>query len=345
VADPDKVSAVLIVKNEAKVVGRCIKSLKGLDEVLVLDTGSTDGSQEICRKLGAKVFHGKMKEPFHFANARNAALERAKYDWVLTIDADEVLKKGSVEAIRQAVNTPWNSAYSGTHLNYPPDAKKKDEWKSPPLSTTRLLLFQKKCWVWRFRIHEKLFSKTPKPRTAKAAGLVVEHRPKGSRQARRNQNLELLKLSRKEEPEHTFTLLQLGLEYILQEAWGHAIEPLTEYINTGKCEGFLGLAAAQMHLARALARSGDLQSAMNTFVAARGNTPGRREPLYWAAVELIHAGMLPDAAQWLEDALKMPPRHTPSFLLYSAAVQGTLIEDTLRECRRMMKKAESKRVS
>ncbi len=335
------IAAVLIVKDGAETIGRCIKSLEGLDDVLIYDTGSADGTPDICRKLGATVVQGPVIRPFHFANARNAALEQSKHPWALTIDADEILKEGSLEIMRTALNTPWKRGFYGTHLNYPPDARKKDE----PLPTSRVMLFEKAHWRWKWRIHERLFATSGKARTDKLSGVVIEHRPKGDRLTRRNQNLELLKISIKEDPSHVFALLQLGIEYSHREDWGAAIEPLAEYVRIGRCEGFLGRAAAQMHLAKALARSGDLQSSMNVFVAARENTPGRREPLYWAAVELIKVGLFPDAAWWLEEALKIAPSHTPAFPLYSGAAQGNLIKETLAECRQLMKKAEVKPVS
>ncbi len=100
-----------------------------------------------------------------------------------------------------------------------------------------------------------------------------------------------------------------------------------------------------MQLARAFARTGDLQRAMNEFVQARQEAPGRREPLYWAAEELIQARLFPDAVWWLEEALKTPKSVLPSFSLYSAQLQGTLIEDTLAECRRMMKEVDKRQAT
>lgn len=335
------VSAVLIVKNGVNTIRRCVESLGGLDEVLIYDTGSTDGTQDICRKLNATVVQAKEINPFHFANARNAAMGHAKHKWSLTIDADDVLLDGSIAAVRDALKAPSAEGYLGTHLNYPPDAMKKDT----PLPSSRVMLFKKGYWAWKWRIHERLFKTSEKARTKKQHGLMVEHRPTGDRSTRRDQNLELLKLSIKEDPDHVFAFLQLGLEHIHREEWKNAVEPLREYIRINQCEGFLGKGAARMHLGRALARSGDLQHSMDEFMAARIYAPGRREPLYWAATELIRAGYLPDALWWLEEALKLKPRETPAFSLYSAAAQGTLIEDTIRECKRMMKEVDAKRVS
>lgn len=97
------VSAVLIVKDEEKVLDRCLKSLAGCDEIVVLDTGSTDGTIEIAKGHTSNVCVTPPIEPFHFAEARNRADRLAKQDWILTIDADEVLEEGSIWAIRRAV--------------------------------------------------------------------------------------------------------------------------------------------------------------------------------------------------------------------------------------------------
>jgi glycosyltransferase involved in cell wall biosynthesis len=87
-----KVSAVIIAKNEEKKIGNCLASLKWADEVIVIDGFSTDKTVEIARAHGARVvqhaFTGK------FADDRNLGLKEAKYDWVLAIDADDVIDSG-----------------------------------------------------------------------------------------------------------------------------------------------------------------------------------------------------------------------------------------------------------
>ena len=83
-------AAALIVKNEAAVLGACLESIKGVvDEIIVVDTGSTDESVEIARRHGAIVH----EHPWtgDFSEARNEGLERATCDWILYIDADERL--------------------------------------------------------------------------------------------------------------------------------------------------------------------------------------------------------------------------------------------------------------
>ena len=82
------VSAAMIVKNEERVLAGCLDSLTGLvDEIVVVDTGSTDRSRDIAAEHGARVHCHAWQEDF--SAARNAALDHAVGEWILYIDADE----------------------------------------------------------------------------------------------------------------------------------------------------------------------------------------------------------------------------------------------------------------
>ncbi len=94
------VSACLIVKDEADNLPACLESLRDfVDEVVVYDTGSTDGTQEIARNLGATVLDGYWDDDF--ARARNAALEHCRGDWIAWLDADETLVCDDPTGLRQ----------------------------------------------------------------------------------------------------------------------------------------------------------------------------------------------------------------------------------------------------
>lgn len=95
-------SAVLIVKNEKDHIETVLKSLEGVDEIIVCDTGSTDNTVELARAMGAKVFEDYEWND-DFAEARNHALSHATGDWVLSIDADEKLEPGGVQKIRHII--------------------------------------------------------------------------------------------------------------------------------------------------------------------------------------------------------------------------------------------------
>ena len=85
----EKLSVVIVCKNGANVIGKTIKSFTGLtDDVLVYDNGSTDGTQEIVRQNGARIFEGEWNG---FGKTKNTANALAKYDWILSLDADEAI--------------------------------------------------------------------------------------------------------------------------------------------------------------------------------------------------------------------------------------------------------------
>lgn len=81
-----KISGIVITKNEEKMLGECLRSLSWVDELLVVDTGSTDKTVNIAHKNGATVINSKGK---NFSDWRNFGLKNAKSDWILYIDADE----------------------------------------------------------------------------------------------------------------------------------------------------------------------------------------------------------------------------------------------------------------
>lgn len=81
-----KLSAIIITKNEAENIRACIESVNWADEIIVVDSGSTDATVEICRELGALVH---LHDWPGFGMQKNRALSYAHHDWVLSIDADE----------------------------------------------------------------------------------------------------------------------------------------------------------------------------------------------------------------------------------------------------------------
>jgi len=84
-----KLSVVIVCRNEAKVIEETIKSFYGLtDDVLVYDNGSTDGTQQIVKQTQAKLFEGSWEG---FGKTKNKANALAKYDWILSLDADEAI--------------------------------------------------------------------------------------------------------------------------------------------------------------------------------------------------------------------------------------------------------------
>lgn len=96
-----KISAVLIVKNEEVMLGNCLESIKDVDEIVILDTGSTDKTRDVALKYTDKFFENEYAWNDNFAEARNFVNTKATGDWLLTIDADELLEPGGVTKIRE----------------------------------------------------------------------------------------------------------------------------------------------------------------------------------------------------------------------------------------------------
>src|SRR5580698_522069 len=107
----------MIVKDGGATLARCLKSVSSFaDRILVGDTGSTDESAEIARALGAEVIAIPWEDDF--SRARNLVLAQRKCDWILVIDADEMLDAQAGERIRTAIERPGIAAFHNWRWNY-----------------------------------------------------------------------------------------------------------------------------------------------------------------------------------------------------------------------------------
>jgi glycosyltransferase involved in cell wall biosynthesis len=97
-----KISATIIAENEERNIARAIESLRCCDEIVVVDSGSTDRTIEIAAKLGARVVESPWRG---FAEQKNFASEQAAHDWILSIDADESLSEALEAEIWQIKKT------------------------------------------------------------------------------------------------------------------------------------------------------------------------------------------------------------------------------------------------
>ena len=96
------VSLCMMVKNEEEMLPRCLDSVKSwVDEIIIVDTGSTDMTVEIAKCYDAKVYHHPWENDF--SKHRNQSISYAAGDWILIMDADEVLRSGDGHLIREAI--------------------------------------------------------------------------------------------------------------------------------------------------------------------------------------------------------------------------------------------------
>ena len=108
-----KISFCLITLNEEENLNRCLKSIAGLaDEIVVVDSGSRDRTEAIARNHGARFVH---QDWLGYVGQKNHVLSLASHDWVFSIDADEELSpqlRAEVEAIRSVATEPSGAGYS-----------------------------------------------------------------------------------------------------------------------------------------------------------------------------------------------------------------------------------------
>lgn len=112
-----KISAAIITLDEEENLGRCLASLRGIaDEAIVVDSGSTDGTERIAREAGAAF----VAQPWlGYGPQKNLAVDRAAHEWVLSLDADEALSDAlRASLLRLKAEGPRADAYEVSRLNW-----------------------------------------------------------------------------------------------------------------------------------------------------------------------------------------------------------------------------------
>lgn len=107
-------SAVIIAKNAARQLPECLESLAFCDEILVVDSGSDDGTVALAQSRGARVIEAEWRG---FGPQKRYAVEQAAHDWVLCVDADERVSPELRSAIERALAAPANAAYRFPRCN------------------------------------------------------------------------------------------------------------------------------------------------------------------------------------------------------------------------------------
>ena len=111
------ISLAMIVKNEESTIAHCLETVKPIvDEIVVIDTGSTDKTIEIAKEFGASVHQFQWCDDF--SAARNESLKHCSGEWVIIIDADEAIDPLDYEKIRNACLNPFADGYQLIHRDY-----------------------------------------------------------------------------------------------------------------------------------------------------------------------------------------------------------------------------------
>jgi len=209
-----RLSLCMIVRDEQQMLPRCLGSIvDAVDEIVVVDTGSSDATVEIARSFGARVIEREWTGSF--AEARNVSFDAASGDWVMYLDADEMLVREDVTLLRSLTGRTWREAFYLYQTHYT-----GDEEDGTAVTHNALRVFRNRR-EYRFegRLHEQIAPCLPGylPERIEATSVRIEHFGYVSavRDAREKsaRNIELLRLQQAESEPTPFMHFNIGCEY------------------------------------------------------------------------------------------------------------------------------------
>ena len=204
-----KIAVYSIALNEIKHVERYMKACEGADYVVVADTGSTDGTAEKLRELGATVYDISIK-PWRFDDARNAALALvpADADVCVVLDLDEVPQPGFFDKVRKGwkkdATFGWITMDTG------------QTWQRDRLHTRH-------GYHWKYPCHEiQIYYGNEPIKAVNVLDAVIKHEPDSSKS--RSQYLTVLQLAVKEYPDDPRMWTYMCREYYFHQKWQDVID-------------------------------------------------------------------------------------------------------------------------
>ena len=331
------IGAVIIARDEEGSLPRCLDSLRDLDEVVVYDTGSTDRTLAIAKRLGAVAIQGEAEVPFHFANARNRAQLHATTPWSIAVDCDEVLHKGSVKALRRAIAS--NPEANAFHVTLEFQAREEGHI----ISQDALRVWKASEFTWRHRVHNLLVPKGV-PSYGYCLEARVRHLPSGARRELRNsQSLKLMKLAIAEDPTHFRLHRHLALAYHDQEEYRECVQSIYRYLNSEHNQDLPpDISEGHSIAARALEAMGLCSEAVKMWDTAAEACPDRREPYWEASRSLAGDSKWPQAIERLEKLLRVPSSAKGKYHLEWEFLWGDAPREALSFCRTQLTNKEAR---
>ncbi len=264
------ISVVIITKDSADRIGRCLELLAEAPEVIVADTGSSDDTLQVAMSFGAKVC--QIPWTHDFSEARKLAQEHARHELVMRLDDDELIRgaQGLAEVMTLALSSPDGICMKRTQ----------------PTGETDMLLrvYSREKWAWHYPVHEVLRSKSGhRLRVLDAQSSWIEHHP-----SRRMRNYANMILSRMDDyAEDPYMCYMCLKELTHEKRWPEALQAFHRYNKTAGGYRWHRSEADILH-GRILKECGQLRDAL-AVLTQPALTSSRAEALYLAieiAVEL-----------------------------------------------------------
>lgn len=308
---PARVSLCLIVKNEEASLPTCLGSVADLvDEIVVVDTGSTDGTQEVCQRYGAHVY------PFawvdDFSAARNESLRHATGDWIFWLDGDEWLDEVNRRRLKDlfAGLGDENAAYVMTQrclqqasLTGPPTAADQD--------VEQVRLFRRHPQIqWEYRVFEQVQSSLRRLGSVlRHTEVIIQHagyQDAAVYRGKIERNLRLARLDLAEHPDDPWIYYSIG---VFEQLLGNFAESVP-FLQRGRDRlAPRARYAAKLHalLVQAHHRLGQGEEARTACRAARHLYPQDPELLFQEGILLQEAGDAQGAENCLLQLLENRP--------------------------------------
>jgi len=299
-----KLSLCMIVKNEEKFLPGCLESVKNIaDEIIIVDTGSTDKTIEIARRYNAKIFHLDWKNDFSIA--RNESIKHSTGEWILVLDADERLNPNQETKLKKYLNSNFDALYVKV-INLGKDGK-------PDVINEYPRLFRKKDWIkFEGRIHEQI---TPSilRNCGKIAKTDITITHLGYAQSdeimskKYERNLNLLLEEIKENPDNAYAYYHIGIIKILTGEKENGIEWLKKAISIQKEKSNLGdslLASIYNIIGKYELQNERYQEAIDYFVKSSKLAPTQLTSYYLSGIAHAKLSNFHIAKNFFEIALK-----------------------------------------
>lgn len=276
-----KISVYAIAKNEAKFAARWMESMKEADEIVVLDTGSTDDTVGILTSLGAKV-EKKVIAPWRFDVARNESMKLVSPDADILVCTD--LDEYFIPGWRDKLEAAWLSALDRGEK--PTTAQYEYVWGFNADGSDGTKFWYEKIHAresgaqWTHPVHEILEYGGKHKVMCRVSGMRLEHHADPLKS--RGQYLALLEMSVRECPDDDRNTHYLGREYMFRGRWDDAIRTLRKHLKLPRANWRAERAASMRFIARCYGEKRDMLRKEIWLWRAIHEEPGQRE----AALEL-----------------------------------------------------------
>jgi tetratricopeptide (TPR) repeat protein len=301
-------SLCMIVKDEEEMLPGCLEPLRGVvDEMIVVDTGSTDRTVEIAESYGATVVHFPWNGSF--ADARNASIEAASGDWLIYLDADEHMEADDARHLRALLGRTWREGFYLVETNYTGGSDAGSAVTHMALRVWR----NRPQYRFAGRIHEQKTHTMPTylPERFETTRIRVRHygylNQRMAAKDKSRRNIQLLE-QEAQESRTPFTDYNLGSEYIvlgdhaaarlhLDRSWAALREQGLESV------GYAPLLVSRA--ARARREVGDFDAAVAAVEEGLARFPDHTDLVLEAALTARSRGDLRQAAELAERCLEM----------------------------------------